>query len=278
MNGCQPCLTFNYQEFIAIFPAYSNATLYPAVTLQQYWNSAIFYVSPTANFGDVHGCARQYAINLMTAHLAYLAGLIAAGTVPYLMQDATIDKVHVGLTPPPLKNQFQWWLSASPYGQQLLALLQVNSVGGHYIGGSAVLRGFRPNGSFSYYGQGAFLNNNCGGGNTGNSFTWVDVISTTFQMMPNTGYIVDSPSLVTLTLPLNTIFGSVNSVVAKGVGGWQIAQNGSQSIRIGVSVTTVGASGYIASTNVGDAVNLVCTVPNTSWENSTPPQGIITVI
>jgi hypothetical protein len=58
------------------------------------------------------------------------------------MQTANIDKVNVSLTPPPLKNQWQWWLSISPWGQQLWALLQVNSVGGHYIGGSPVLSGF----------------------------------------------------------------------------------------------------------------------------------------
>lgn len=130
--SCPAILTFNYAQFIALIPAYSNPTNYPEATLQAYWNSAINYVSD-ANFGDVQGDTRQYAINLMTAHLVYIAGLIATGTVPYLMQTANIDKVTVGLTPPPLKNQWQWWLSVSPYGQQLFALLQVNSVGGHYI-------------------------------------------------------------------------------------------------------------------------------------------------
>lgn len=133
-------LTFNYDQFIALVPAYSNPALYPESTLQAYWNSAINYTSDIGNFGSVQGQKRQYAINLMTAHLVYIAGLIANGQVPGLMQNATIDKVTVGLTPPPLPNQWQWWLSVSPYGQQYLALMQANTAGGWYVGGSSTLQ------------------------------------------------------------------------------------------------------------------------------------------
>ncbi len=135
-------LTFNYSLFITQCPAYANPVTYPETLLQTYWDIAISYVSDVGNYGSLQGLNRQYALNLMVAHLAYLNGLIAAGQVPGLMQNATIDKVTVGLTPPPLKNQFQWWLSLTPYGQSLLALLQVNSVGGFYIGGSPVLSSF----------------------------------------------------------------------------------------------------------------------------------------
>jgi hypothetical protein len=147
-------LTFDYAQFIALFPAYSNSLIYPQATLQAYWDSAINYICDVSNYGALQCEKRQYAINLMTAHLVYIAGLIASGTVPYLMQNATIDKVTVGLTPPPLKNQWQWWLSVSPYGQQLLALLQANSVGGFYTGGAPVLAGFyRINNGFGRYGR-----------------------------------------------------------------------------------------------------------------------------
>lgn len=139
---CPAIITFDFALFQAQIPAYSNPTDYPQATVQAYWNNAINYVSPVGNCGSVTCSKRQYAINLMTAHLIYIAGLIAAGQVPGLMQAATIDKVSVTLTPPPLKNQFQWWLMLSPYGQELYALLQVNSVGGYYIGGSPVLSGF----------------------------------------------------------------------------------------------------------------------------------------
>lgn len=143
-----PLLTFNYAEFIALCPAYADSNLYPEATLQGFWNSAILYMSPVGNFGAIQGDSRQFAINMLTAHLTYISGLTQAGTVPYLMQTSTIDKVSIGLTPPPLKNQFQWWLSVSPYGQQLLALLQVSSVGGFYIGGSPQRAAFGYQGGY----------------------------------------------------------------------------------------------------------------------------------
>lgn len=143
-----PILTFDYDQFIALFPIYSSPTKYPEPILQGFWDSAINYISDIGNYGSLKGEKRQYAINLMTAHLIYLANLAAAGTVPYLMQSSTIDKISVALTPPPLKNQWQWWLMGSLYGQQLFALLQVNSVGGFYIGGSAQRAAFGFQGNF----------------------------------------------------------------------------------------------------------------------------------
>jgi len=128
-------LTFDYALFIAQCPAYANSVMYPQATLQEYWNSATNYVSDIGNFGFIQGTKRQFALNLMTAHLVFYAGLVANQQVPALMQTATIDKVSIGVTPPPLPNQWQWFLNISPYGQQLLALLQVNSVGGAYISG-----------------------------------------------------------------------------------------------------------------------------------------------
>lgn len=136
-------VTFDYAQFIALFPAFSNPVVYPEVTLEQYWQTATYYVSDIAFCGSLRGEKRQYAIYLMMAHLIYLADLIATGQVPTLVQGSSIDKISVTLTPPKLPNQFSWWLNTTPYGMQLYALLQVYSVGGFYIGGSPVLGSFR---------------------------------------------------------------------------------------------------------------------------------------
>jgi len=145
-------ILFNYAEFVANpqFKAFSNPAEYPEVTIQAYWNSAINYISDVRNCGNVQGEQRRYAIDLMTAHLMYLSTVIAAGQVPGIMQNAQIDKVSVGLTPPPLKNEFDWWLMISPYGQMLLALLQANTAGGDYYGGSAPRLGFNQAGMFPW--------------------------------------------------------------------------------------------------------------------------------
>lgn len=144
-------LVFDYGTFIVQFPAYSNATTYPEATLQMYWDIGTNFVSNNTVCAVMNVAAQTYALNLMTAHLAYINDLIASGQIPALMQNATIDKVAVTLTPPPVPNQFAWWMNLSPYGQQLYSLLQVSSVGGFYIGGSPTrfgvsTLGYFPNG------------------------------------------------------------------------------------------------------------------------------------
>jgi hypothetical protein len=129
-------LTFDYAGFIVQVPQYSNAIKYPEATLQAYWNGAINYVSNVSNFGKIQGTARQYALNWMTAHLVFISDLATAGQVPGMITTAGVDKVNVSLTPPPLPNQWQWWLNLSPYGQQLLAQLQAQSVGGFFVSGT----------------------------------------------------------------------------------------------------------------------------------------------
>ena len=143
-------LTYDDAAFRLQCPAYSNVGTYPQSVLQAWWDAATYYMSDVGNFGALQGDARQYALNLMTAHLAYVSGLVAMGEVPYVLGAATIDKVSVTAVPPPLKNQWQWWLSVSPYGQQLWALLQAKSVGGFYIGGSPILTSFRGYGYSGY--------------------------------------------------------------------------------------------------------------------------------
>ncbi len=137
-----PVLVFDPTLFRQQFPAYSNATTYPDALLQMYWDMATCYISDL-NYGCLQGTCRVLAINLMTAHLLYISDLIAAGEVPTIVNNATIDKISVGLTPPPIKNQWQWWLNTSPYGGQLLTLLSSRSVGGFWTGGLPELSAFR---------------------------------------------------------------------------------------------------------------------------------------
>jgi hypothetical protein len=133
---------FDISAFRIAYPAFANEETFPDATLQAYFNSACCYIS-NDNYGWLAGNCRYTALTLMTAHLAALSVIIAKGKVPGLVQSATIDKVSVSLTPPLLENQWQWWLSLTPYGQQLFAMLQVNSAGGFYVGGSPETLAFR---------------------------------------------------------------------------------------------------------------------------------------
>lgn len=84
----------------------------------------------------------------------------------------------------------------------------------------------------------------------------------------NNGYINTKPAgLLTMTLPAVAAVGTIIIMQgsAAGVDGWKIAQNALQNIQFGNVSSTIGAAGYISSTNDNDSVSLVCTVANTTW-------------
>ena len=135
--------TFDETVFRQDYPEFGNENKFSSAMLNLYWNQATTIVN-THNYGYLHNLSRLRALNLMTAHLGKIQLLNTEGEVAGVITDAQIDKVHVSLVPPPFPNQFQWWLGTTTYGQQLLAMLQVKSVGGFYIpAGLPVLTAFR---------------------------------------------------------------------------------------------------------------------------------------
>lgn len=116
-----------------------------------------------------------------------------------------------------------------------------------------------------------------GGAYAGGVSLWVDVTGTTQSMSTNVGYISDNASLVTITLPTTAAQGTVQRVCGNGAGGWKVAQNASQSIKIGTFTTTTGTGGSLASTNQYDNLELLCVVANTTWV-ATSGWGNITVV
>lgn len=141
-------ITLDIAKFRTLFPAYANVTTYPDATVTMNWETSTLYVS-AEDYGYLQGESRARALYLLTAHLFRLSDIISSGQTPGLLSAASIDKISVTLTPPPLKSQFHWWLSLTPYGQQLLALLRVHAMGGFFVGGSAERAAFRkPGGGF----------------------------------------------------------------------------------------------------------------------------------
>ncbi len=69
-------------------------------------------------------------------------------------------------------------------------------------------------------------------GPAGSAISWSDVTDTSVQAVPNAGYMADSSSQVTVTLPLSTALqiGDTIQVSGAGTGGWKIAQNSGQTI------------------------------------------------
>lgn len=131
-------------SFRILFPQFASETAYPDATLTAFFGAATVYLGDYDNYA-LCGQGRQYALNLLTAHLlAVGTGAAAAtGSGGGVVTGSTIDKVSVTLMAPPAKSAWAFWLSGSPYGLQLWALLKVRSAGGYYIGGLPERDAFR---------------------------------------------------------------------------------------------------------------------------------------
>jgi len=125
-----------------MFPEYSNVIKYPDVLLQSYWDMATCYITPEDECW-LNGCGRENALYLMTAHITAISDNIKNNAGVGVENSATIDRISVAITPPPFKNQWQYWLSTTARGQQLWALLQIKSVGGFSVGGLPERSAFR---------------------------------------------------------------------------------------------------------------------------------------
>lgn len=97
------------------------------------------------------------------------------------------------------------------------------------------------------------------------NFPWTEVTGTSASMAASNGYIANNAALVTLTLPLTAALGTIIRVAGKGNGLWKIAQNASQSIRVGSSTTTTGTGGSITSLVNSDCIELLCITADTLW-------------
>lgn len=108
--------------------------------------------------------------------------------------------------------------------------------------------------------------------------TFSEVTGTTQAMAVNSWYLANNAGLVTLTLPDTAALGSVVKITGKGAGLFRIAQNAGENINFGNVTTTTGVGGYIEATLRYDTIELICSVANTTWTVSTPPQGNITYV
>ena len=101
---------------------------------------------------------------------------------------------------------------------------------------------------------------------SGGGLSWneITVVGPTAMSVDN-GYVANFTSRVELLLPDTAAFGSVIEIVGKGSGGWQINQNAGETIYMGDSSTTTGATGTIQSSEDRATIRLVCITANTDW-------------
>ena len=108
---------------------------------------------------------------------------------------------------------------------------------------------------------------------------WIDVVSNSYTAVPNYGYTADNMTqAVQFSLPATAAYGSVLRFVAVQSNGFVLKQASGQTIHIGNQSTTTGTSGSVSSTNIYDAIELLCCVANTDWVAINGPQGNLSII
>lgn len=94
-------------------------------------------------------------------------------------------------------------------------------------------------------------------------FAWSVVTGSTQAIAAGNGYFANNAGGVTFTLPASPSVGDTYQVVAMNAGGWTIGYGSGQKIFFGNTSTTT-TSGTLASTSIGDSVELVCNVAGAS--------------
>lgn len=140
---------FDLSAFRTAYPVFDSV---PDATVQAAATSALCLIGQDGCDCDVQ------MWQLMVAHLLYIQGQVATGNGNAgAVTSATIDKVSVSFAAPPFgTSAYKFWLFKSPYGGQLLAMLDRCSRGGVYVGGLPERSAFRSVGGV-FPGRGRWL-------------------------------------------------------------------------------------------------------------------------
>lgn len=137
MNCCDnKDIQVNTEEMRVLLRAFQDTGKYPDTVLESALCVAQQYIFPE-DCCLLSGKTRRLAIYYMAAHVQTLLDKAAAGDISTGVQtSASIDKVSVSVAPPPYKDQYEYWLNQTPYGNMYLALLNGLTGFGIYVGGS----------------------------------------------------------------------------------------------------------------------------------------------
>lgn len=91
------------------------------------------------------------------------------------------------------------------------------------------------------------------------SISWLTITngSPIIQMSTNKGYFIFNTVITNLVLPLNPSKGSVIEIYAGNENSFIINQNSSDRIQFGDKTTTLGITGQLANSSIGDHLKLI---------------------
>ncbi len=134
----------NLATFRATFLAFSNTVVFSDMMINAYYAQACEYVDSNDTLDGLNGTTLDFALQLVTCHLLQIAYNISNGlSINQPIVSANEGSVTVTFVPPPAKTAWEYWLSSTPYGQQVWALLSVQAVGGWSVGGLPETSAFR---------------------------------------------------------------------------------------------------------------------------------------
>lgn len=126
-------ITVTVDDFRQSMKQFADETAYPDEMVEISLDRAYHYIS-----GCTCSCSwRGYALKLMAAHLLTISTKIINGdsSAGGRITSTSIDKISVSLDVPQTKTELDYWLSLTPYGLELLALLNAKASAGIYSGG-----------------------------------------------------------------------------------------------------------------------------------------------
>lgn len=128
-------ITANINEFLLIYPQFNTDVLKPIA--EYYLADNIGWASCKWDL-KLFGCRLNTVLYLLTANRTYLNAQAQAGQAGQggKVASANVDGVSVSYTAMPSADAFDYWLSLSPYGQELAAILDMISGLPKYYGGS----------------------------------------------------------------------------------------------------------------------------------------------
>jgi hypothetical protein len=94
---------------------------------------------------------------------------------------------------------------------------------------------------------------------------WNEANSASVSLVASNAYVVNNGFQVVFTLPVTAALGDEFQIQGLSASGWKIAQNNGQNIQVGNISSTVGMAGSVDATNQFDAIKIVCTVPDTTF-------------
>lgn len=128
-------ITANITQFLLIYPQFNTEELKPI---------AEYYLSDTISWAQKSWALKRFggrlntAIYLLTAHRTFLNSQAQTGQAGQSgkVASASADGVSVSYAQMPGSDNFDYWLSLSPYGLELAALLDLLTTVPQYTGGS----------------------------------------------------------------------------------------------------------------------------------------------